>query len=136
MHKNTQFQFLQGGLNTPSLLARCGTTKAKVGANLAADFNLQGSDGLAARAEVGCIILAWAEARDRATEESKKRAEDKASGVLHVMEPSDLAAMCRAYETTHGRLEDAEVPSKVLVSTRLEQLESNYLVADELTDVT
>ena len=67
-------------------------------------------------AGIGRILFAWAEARDRSSEASRKRAEDKAAGVLHIMEPSDLAAMRRAYESVHREREDAEVPSKVLLA--------------------
>ena len=69
-------------------------------------------------------------------EMSKAKSEAKAHTTLHVIEAGDLALLRLAYESRNGDLDDSEVPSQTLVSKQLERLETNFLEADPMSEVT
>lgn len=136
VHRHTQVAFLIGGFVSAPLFSRYGNTEQEVRDGLKEDFGLAKEDGLAAKAEISKVILAWHEARSRTEEATKAKAEARATKTLHVIEAGDLAIMRRAYESLNGSLDDAEVPSQTVVSKQLEKLETNFVEAHSLTEVT
>ena len=135
IHRNTQAQLINGGYRSVDMFARYGADEKEIRENLVEDLDLKRTDGLEAKAEISRVLVAWGKAKSRADELSKAKAEAKALKTLHVIEAGDLAIMRRAYEGKAAELDDAEVPSQSLVSKQLEKLETNFLEAEPLTEV-
>ena len=126
-----------GELNvvTVALFAGLDEDRTNVRAALAKDLPLDVTASTENRLEMAKLLTAWEAARLQMQAIQRNQAESKLGVQQRVLHPTEHQAMRRAVEAVLGSLQDKECPSKQVIASKLEMIESNMPCAELLTEI-
>ena len=96
-----------------------------------AETGLDHNAGNAERRAMALLLSAW----DTARTQQRSRAEARAAMVPRPVPVGEHAMLREALETQLGRLRDSEIPSKNLIASKMEDIETNMPRHEDLRDV-
>ncbi|CAL1155276.1 unnamed protein product [Cladocopium goreaui] len=117
------------------LFAGLDESRLEVRNALAVEIGLKHDECTDARQNVARLLSAWESSRAQLVAEDKMKAESKLGQTPRIVQCSEMAALRKAVEADLGKLQDDEVPAKSLIATKLEQIESGDLRAEDLREV-
>lgn len=123
------------GFTTLRLFSGIDESRLEVRAALAVEIGLKHDDNTQARQSVAVLLSAWESSRSQLVAEDRMRVESKLGQTHRIVQTSELSAMRQAVEAQVGQLQDDEVPAKSLIATKLEQIETLELKAEDLREV-
>lgn len=123
------------GFTTLRLFSGIDESRLEVRAALAVEIGLKHDDNTQARQSVAVLLSAWESSRSQLVAEDRMRVESKLGQTHRIAQTSELSAMRQAVEAQVGQLQDDEVPAKSLIATKLEQIETLELKAEDLREV-
>ena len=109
--------------------------RAAVRRALANDLPLDVTASTDNRLEMARLLTAWEAARLQLQAVQRNQAESKLGVQQRVLHPTEHQATRRAVEAVLGALQDKEVPSKQVIATKLEMIESNTPSVELLTEI-
>ncbi|CAE7889428.1 unnamed protein product, partial [Symbiodinium sp. KB8] len=81
------------------------------------------------------LLSAWEAVKLHLEVSEKNRAESRLGTQQRLLQPSEQHSMRVAVEAVLGKLKDKEVPSRSLLASKLEQIESNQPIVENLQEV-
>ena len=130
-----QARFGALGIVSIPLFAGLDESREKIRAALAADLPLAFEENVAKRLEMARLLSAWEAVKLHLEVSEKNRAESRLGTQQRLLQPSEQHSMRVAVEAVLGKLKDKEVPSRSLLASKLEQIESNQPIVENLQEV-
>ena len=130
-----QARFGALGIVSIPLFAGLDESREKIRAALAADLPLAFEENVAKRLEMARLLSAWEAVKLHLEVSEKNRAESRLGTQQRLLQPSEQHGMRVAVEAVLGKLKDKEVPSRSLLASKLEQIESNQPIVENLQEV-
>ena len=123
------------GFTTLRLFSGIDETRTEVRAAITAETGLDHNASNMERRAMALLLSAWDTARTQQKSNDTTRAEARASMVPRPVPIGEHAMLREALETQIGRLRDNEVPSKNLIASKMEDIETNMPRHEDLRDV-
>ncbi|CAE7822629.1 unnamed protein product [Symbiodinium necroappetens] len=133
---SVQLLVYRKGFTSVHVFAGVDDTRPEVRQALAKELPLHYTENAESRVHMALLLSVWDACRRQLSVTEKNRAESKLGVQDRVVQTSEYAAMRRAVEDYHGTLSDKELPSKSLLAQKLEQVEENNPVVEDLRDAT
>ena len=133
---SVQLLVYRKGFTSVHVFAGVDDTRPEVRQALAKELPLPYTENADSRVHMALLLSVWDACRRQLSVTEKNRAESKLGVQDRVVQTSEYAAMRRAVEDYHGTLSDKELPSKSLLAQKLEQVEENAPVVEDLRDAT
>ena len=130
-----QARFGALGIVSIPLFAGLDESREKIRAALAADLPLAFEENVAKRLEMARLLSAWEAVKLHLEVSEKNRAESRLGTQQRLLQPSEQHSMRVAVEAVLGKLKDKEVPSRSFLASKLEQIESNQPIVENLQEV-
>ena len=110
-------------------------SRLEVRSALAVEIGLKHDEDTEARQTIARLLSACESARAQLVAEDKMKVESKLGQTQRIVQCSEMSALRKAVETCIGKLHDDEIPAKSLIASKLEQIESGDLRAEDLREV-
>ena len=123
------------GVRSLPLLAGLDESREQVRAALKDDLPLDYTASMAARLQMARLLAVWQAATVHLKVQEQNRMESKVGTQQRLVQPSELHAMRLAVEAKLGKLKDKEVSCKSLIAAKLEQIEQNQPVVENVQEV-
>ena len=123
------------GVKSIVLFAGLDETRELVREALKKDLPLDYASSVPNRLEMAKLISVWEAARLHLEVNEKNRAEARLGTQQRLVQPNEQHSMRVAVEAVLGKLRDKEVPSRSMLATKLEQIETNQPVVENMTEV-
>ena len=123
------------GIKSIVLFAGLDETRELVREALKKDLPLDYTSSVPNRLEMAKLVSAWEAARLHLEVNEKNRAEARLGTQQRLVQPNEQHSMRMAVEAVLGKLRDKEVPSRSMLATKLEQIETNQPVVENMTEV-
>eukprot|EP00435_Cladocopium_sp_Y103_P041428 s1418_g11.t1 len=133
--EHIQYALFHRGYTSIRLFAGIDESRTEVRAAVTSEIGLDQTANNAERRQMALILAAWETARTQQTAQDQSRAEARAAMVPRPLPLSEHAQLREALETQMGQLRDYEVPSKALLSAKLDDIETNLPRLEDLRDV-
>jgi hypothetical protein len=99
------------------------------------EFGLDKTAGLAKRAQIGNILIAFQRAQSRTTKEAELEAEFAAKRMTRPLRTTEYGSMRTTWEAKWWHLDDKQCPSRSYLEERCDQLESGDFHVEALSKV-
>jgi len=126
---------VDAGITTVAQFGSLVETSAELRDLLKIEFKLDGSGGLAAKARIAKIVVAWDTAKKRTEKKAEVDVENSVRNLPKLLANSDFVGMRNAYESKYQALEEDEVPARQYMERRLDAVEKDDLKAEPLSEV-
>ena len=124
------------GIDTVPKFAALVESQSELREMLKEDFGLDWkAGGLAVKAKVSAVLVAWGTAKKRADKAAEVDGERDARQEPKLIPRSDHMAMKKSFETSFWKLEEELSPAKTYLEKKLEQIEKEDLRAEKLDEV-
>ena len=110
-------------------------SRTEVRAALKAEIGLDHTASNAERRYTALVLSAWETARTQQRSNDESRAEARTAMIPRPVPINEHAMLREALEAHIGRLKDYEVPSKNLVASKMDDIETNMPRVEDLRDV-
>ena len=124
------------GFDCIRVFAGIDETKAEVRKALKDELPLDYSADAESRRNMALLLAVWDACRLHLAAQEKNKTDAKLGVQARNVPSTEHAAMRTAVEKIYGKLKDKELPSKMFLARKLEQVEDNAPHAEDLRDVT
>ena len=131
-----QDKLREAGIVTVAKFAAIVDTQAELRDLLKDEFGLDSkAGGLAVKAKVSSVLVAWAAAKKRAEKQADVDGEREARNEPKPIAVGDMHAMKKAFETRFWKLDEELTPCRGYLEKLLDRVEKDDLKAEKLSDV-
>ena len=131
-----QDKLREAGIVTVAKFAAIVDTQVELRELLKDEFGLDSkAGGLAVKAKVSSVLVAWAAAKKRAEKQADVDGEREARNEPKPIAVGDMHAMKKAFETRFWKLDEELTPCRGYLEKLLDRVEKDDLKAEKLSDV-
>ena len=133
--EDVQAALYHRGFTSLRLFTGIDESRTEVRAALKAEIGLDHTASNAERRYTALVLSAWETARTQQRSNDESRAEARTAMIPRPVPINEHAMLREALEAHIGRLKDYEVPSKNLVASKMDDIETNMPRVEDLRDV-